>query len=486
MFRVLSANPPGKARLPAPLRGMLLGILLAAGHPQATDASPAPELVATIDIAPVWAGHPVGFALLTTFDRQYVAYYNADRHLTVAARPLGRAMWDFFRLPSAQAGPPRGPKQTSAVVGWDSHNGLVMAVDASGHLHLAGNMHNNGLTYYRTREPGVMASFVQVPAMTGRDEDRCTYPLFFTCADGRLLFRYRSGESGNGDWMTNAYDTATQTWRRHVDTLLFDGEGERNAYPLAPVMGPDGFFHVSWVWRETPDCSTNHALCHARTRDFIHWETSGGTPLTLPITLTTPDVAVDPVPVKGGILNGNGRIGFDSKQRPVLSYLKYDAAGNSQAYLARFEGARWRIVPLTAWDHRHEFSGVGTLGRAEITLDAVQPAAPGEFGLGFSHVKFGSGVWVIDEDSLRVLRTEPTPPTVPPGFWKIESPFPGMRPSVATDTGSSPVPRQRFVLRWETLPANRDKPRDKPWPEPSMLRVVELRDPPAAPGDGKG
>ena len=49
------------------------------------------------------------------------------------------------------------------------------------------------------------------------------------------------------------------------------------------------------------------------------------------------------------------------------------------------------------------------------------------------------------------------------------------------DTAASPVPRQRFVLRWETLPPNRDKPRDKPWPEPSMLRVVELRDPPAAP-----
>ena len=88
---------------------------------------------------------------------------------------------------------------------------------------------------------------------------------------------------------------------------------------------------------------------------------------------------------------------------------------------------------------------------------------------------------MIDEDSLRVLRTAPAPLTVPRSLWKIESKFAGMQMRTGDDTTASPVPRQRFLLRWETLPANRDKPRDKPWPEPSMLRVVELRDPPAAP-----
>ena len=87
---------------------------------------------------------------------------------------------------------------------------------------------------------------------------------------------------------------------------------------------------------------------------------------------------------------------------------------------------------------------------------------------------------MIDEDSLRVLRTDPAPLTFPRRLWKIESKFPGMQLRTGADTAASPVPRHRFVLRWETLPANRDKPRDKPWPEPSMLRVVELRDPPDA------
>jgi len=476
MPRVSFTDVLGTARL----LFLLLGVQLAAGHPQAIGAVPEPEVVTTIDVAPVWAGHPVDFALLTAKDRQYVAYFDADRHMTVAARPLAETKWEYFRLPSAQSGPPVGPKQTSAVIGWDTHNSIVMAVDTQGQLHVAGNMHNNGLNYYRTRTPGVVSSLEQVAAMTGRDEDRCTYPLFLSLSDGRLLFRYRTGESGNGDWITNVYDTARQTWQRHIDTLLLDGQGERNAYPLTPVMGPDGFYHLSWIWRESPDCSTNHDLCHARSRDLVRWETAAGTPLRLPITLETPGVTVDPVPVKGGILNGNGHVGFDSKQRPVLTYLKYDADGNSQAHLARFETDGWRIVPLTDWKHRHEFSGGGTLERYDIRLDAVRPAGPGELRLGFSHVKFGSGEWVIDEDSLQILRTEPRPLTVPRRLREIESKFPGMKVRGAADTNPSAVPRQRFILHWETLPANRDKPRDKPWPEPSMLRVVELRDPPGS------
>jgi len=45
------------------------------------------------------------------------------------------------------------------------------------------------------------------------------------------------------------------------------------------------------------------------------------------------------------------------------------------------------------------------------------------------------------------------------------------------DRGSVGTPGRRFILRWETLPANRDRPREQPWPEPSLLRVIELREP---------
>jgi hypothetical protein len=43
------------------------------------------------------------------------------------------------------------------------------------------------------------------------------------------------------------------------------------------------------------------------------------------------------------------------------------------------------------------------------------------------------------------------------------------------DAGTSGEPGTRYVLRWESLGAHRDRPRDVA-PPPSMLRLYKLRD----------
>ncbi|NBX29644.1 hypothetical protein EBR04_04210 [bacterium] len=453
-------------------------IRIGVGAALAESPPAAPQVVGSTEVAPVWSGHPVGFALFTLPPRQYVAFYAADRHLTVAARSLGETTWEMVRLLSERTEPPRfGTGQTSAVIGWDSHNGIVMAADSAGHLHLAGNMHCTGLAYWRTREPGEIGSFEQVKAMVGRDEERCTYPVFLKRDDGRLVFQYRSGRSGDGSTLFNIYDVESRSWTRLVEGPVFDGEGKRNAYPLEPVPGPDGRFHVSWVWRESADASANRDLSYARSRDLAHWEDAAGRPLALPIRLAAEGTVVDPVPVEGGILNGTGRVGFDSQARPVLAYYKFDSAGISQAFIARWEAAAWRTVQLSEWNHRFEPAGEGTLPKYDIHLGAVGPGAAGELRLEYGHAKEGSGVWVLDETSLAVLRSEPCVPQYPRSLWKVESTFPGMTVRYASDRGSVGTPGRRFILRWETLPANRDRPRPEPWPEPSLLRVIELREP---------
>ena len=71
----------------------------------------------TIDVMPVWSGHPVGFALLTHQDRQFVVFYDAQRQMTVGVRTIPSSLeqensdpaaWHFMRLPEK--------------LGWDSHN----------------------------------------------------------------------------------------------------------------------------------------------------------------------------------------------------------------------------------------------------------------------------------------------------------------------------------------------------------------------------
>jgi len=413
-----------------------------------------------VDVAPVWSGHPVRFALLTDRNRQYVAFYDAGRRMTVGSRRLDSQSWQLVRLPTA--------------VGWDSHNYITMTVDDEGHVHLSGNMHCVPLIYFRTTRPGDIASFEQIPAMVGRNERRCTYPRFLRGARGELIFTYRDGGSGNGDQIFNVYDQRSKTWRRLFDEPLFSGQGKMNAYFQGPVRDADGMFHVCWVWRDTPDCATNHDLCYARSKDLIHWETSDGRPLGLPITIQNAEI-VDPVPAGGGMLNGNTKLGFDTQGRPVIAYHKFDADGNTQLYNARREADGWKIYQTSDWHYRWGFSGGGSIV-AEIRVGPVTVEPDGSLSQSYRHAKHGAGAWRLDEETLKPIGPAPRRDGLPKAISKVESPQPGMRVQIAADLGTPEESGTRYILRWETLPRNRDRPHPGDPPPPSMLRVYKLSD----------
>lgn len=418
-----------------------------------------PVIEESLEVEKVWSGHPVGFCLLTEGQRQYVAFYDAHRQMTVAARRLDEDEWDYVRLPSK--------------LGWDSHNYIVMAVDDAGLLHLSGNMHGRPLVYFRTERPHDIHTFRPIPEMVGRGEKRCTYPKFFRGPNQELLFTYRDGGSGNGVQIYNRYDSTTQTWRRLLDTPLIDGEGRMNAYLDAIRQDPQGMFHLCWVWRDTPDCATNHDVGYARSLDLVHWEKSDGTPLKLPITFATNEI-VDPVPVRGGLINGNARMGFDLQGRPVVSYIKYDDDGHTQAYNARIEDGAWRSRQVSDWEYRWEFSGNGSIG-FEIAIGGVEQDDQGHLVQSFRHPKAGSGRWLLDPDTLTPQRRLPSVRRVPSSAGKKESNFPGIRVRWAEDSGSSGEDGIWYRLRWETLGPNRDRPREGPLPEPSTLRLLKVR-----------
>ncbi len=412
-----------------------------------------------IDTVPSW--FPVGFCLLTHGEGQYAAYYNADHQMIVARRELGDRQWRKVELPSK--------------IGWDSHNYITMAVDSTGHLHLSGNMHCVPLIYFRTREPGDIATFERLP-MTGQEEQRCTYPRFLNDADGRLLFTYRSGGSGNGRRFYNGYDVATKTWTRFFDAPLFEGQGKRNAYPNGPTRGPDGLFHVVWVWRDTPDCATNHDLSYARSRDMKHWETAGGKPVSLPLLLEQSELCVDPVPSGGGIINGCQKLAFDSRNRPVIAYHKSDDNGHMQIYITRFEDGQWKRHPLTTWEKEIAFSGGGAMPFIGISVGTLAKVEPDLFLVTYRHRDYGSGRIVLDEATLRPTdRTVAQPSSRPKELSRPTIAFEGIGVKLAGDLGGPNDPDVKYILRWETLPAHHDRPRQPPLPPASVLKLVKLK-----------
>lgn len=350
------------------------------------------ELLNRQAIDTVFSGNFVRFSILTRGEHQYVAYYDANRQMTVAYRKQGTMPWVYYKVDSWY--------------GWDSHNYITMELDSQGHLHLMGNMHAHRMEYFRTRYAHDVRSLERIKVLENAElEKRSTYPHFLVLENGDLKVKYRSGGSGDGVEVYLSYDIEKKKWTRFHDSPLIDGQGLMNAYVEGPKRGPDGRFHMVWIWRDTPDASTNHHISYARSEDLLDWEDSAGTSLSLPITFETGDV-VDPVPSGGGAINGNNKLGFDALKRPLVAFHKFDESGNTQVYLSRRESNNWVTYQVTDWeDYRWSFGGTGSLSTFEVRIASPQLMPDGNIRLPVKRLDQRQH-FMLDGKTLQLLETK--------------------------------------------------------------------------------
>jgi hypothetical protein len=427
------------------------------------------SIIQTIKIDSVWAGHPVGFSLYTHGNRQYIAYYNANRNMVVGQRNLDEDHFELFIMPPTSRKTAGG---TSTVLGWDSHNSVTIGIDKEGFIHLSGNIHVNPLTYFRSTKPNDISTLEQVFEMVGTEEKRTTYPHFMLTKEGELLYHYRDGGSGNGNEIYNIYSTETKKWSRMLDVPLTDGQGLMNAYQTQPTVMKDGWYHMYWVWRDTPDCSTNHDLSYMKSPDLKRWYNAFGEELGLPATLDKKLLIVDPIPPNGGIINLAAKLVLDEKNNPVFAYHKYDSLGNIQFYTAQTFENKWIYKQVTDWDYRWEFSGNGSIN-TEVRIKGFKRRDDGFYEIDYWHIKHGSGTILLNnkfENIGEVLKPESFASQM-----EIEGKFPGLLVRTTGDLGELNKIGEKYILKWETLNANRDRPRPEPWPEPSQLYLYKLK-----------
>ena len=422
-----------------------------------------------IAIDSVWAGHPVGFCLYTHEKRQYIAYYNANRNMVVGQRNLDDDKFQLHVLPATSRETMGG---TSTVLGWDSHNSVTLGIDKEGFIHLSGNMHVHPITYFKSTKPNDISTLVQQMKLVGTNEKRCTYPHFMNTKEGELLFHYRDGGSGNGNEIYNIYSCENKEWSRMLDVPLTDGQGLMNAYQTQPTMMKDGWYHVYWVWRDTPDCSTNHDLSYMKSPDLKNWFNAYEEKITLPATLDQERLIVDPIPVKGGIINLAAKLCLDDLNQPVFAYHKYDAEGNLQFYTARLNNKKWIYTQVTDWDYRWYFSGNGSINN-EVRIKDFVKRDDGNYQIDYWHIKYGNGTILLNDNFEhigKVLKPEPFGSDL-----KIEGSFSGLEVRTKEDIGGSDQEEVRYILKWETLNRNFDRPRPKPWPQASQLYLYALK-----------
>ncbi|WP_227431569.1 BNR repeat-containing protein [Polaribacter reichenbachii] len=214
---------------------------------------------------------------LTTYKRhQFVGYYDGDGYLVLGKRKINSNTWQTVKTSY------KGNVK-------DAHNAISIAVDGNGFLHISWDHHNTKLRYAISKEP-LSLNLGEEIAMTGKQEDKVTYPEFYNLPNGNLLFFYRSGESGRGNLVINSYDVKDKKWTQLHQNLI-DGENIRSAYWQICVDNT-GIIHMSWVWRETWNVETNHDLCYARSLDDGKtWQKSTKEKYNLPITLASAEYA---------------------------------------------------------------------------------------------------------------------------------------------------------------------------------------------------
>lgn len=413
-----------------------------------SDTDSCKALQSELPIDRVWGSAHVEFASLESEKFVYVAYYDADRWLTVAQINKCTGEKEKVRVPSRFAG-------------WDEHNYISLVLDDKHRLHVSGNMHVSPLIYARTDGPDRLAGLDTLRTMTGVDETRTTYPYFFRFADGALGYSYRSGRSGNGIELINRLEGSK--WVRWTDQPIFapnSGKSTVNAYHSDYQLGPDGFFHVAWVWRETYRVETNFNVNYAKSADLRTWRNSRGEVVPLPITPATAEV-VDAIPKGSGLIN-NVRIGFDATGRPVISYLKFDSTGATQLFHARRESNGWKSVPATQWTYRWDPRGGGTIP-SEINFSGVK-TRNGRLIEQVHQRDIGTKTFVYDADSLKVRQVLGASVWAPTIAIKDRQAPKGaelnVRPVAIGDSAPDSADAN-YAISWFSLPAdNRDRPRD--------------------------
>jgi hypothetical protein len=304
----------------------------------------------TVNVDSGWANNSVNTAIfrknsLVTFRNwQYIAYYNKNGYVVLGRRKLGNHKWELKQTPY------KGNVS-------DAHNVISIMVDGNGYLHMAWNHHNNPLHYVRSKQPGSLELSSEM-SMTGKLENKLSYPEFYRMPNGNLLFLYRDGGSGNGSLVLNQYDTKTRTWKQ-LHSNLIDGQGQRNAYWQA-CIDVQGTIHLSWVWRETPDVASNHDMAYACSKDGgLTWQKSTGEKYQLPINADNAEYAFR-IPQKSELINQTSMFA-DAEGHPyIATYWREQDSKIPQYHLVYKTNDSWKKEVIDFRKTEFSLSGTGT------------------------------------------------------------------------------------------------------------------------------
>ncbi|MFY7900885.1 MAG: BNR repeat-containing protein [Chitinophagaceae bacterium] len=346
-----------------------------------------------ISVDSAWANNSVNTvvfrknSLVTYKQHQFISYYNNDGFVVVGKRNLNSTKWILKQTPF------KG-KVT------DAHNCISIMVDGEGYVHLSWDHHKNKLHYAKSTQP--LSLDFEFSKMTGLHEEDVTYPEFQKLPSGNLMFLYRDGGSGNGNLVINFYSLQSKSWKQ-LHTNLIDGEGKRNAY-WQTCIDAKGNIHLSWVWRESPDVSSNHDMSYAVSDDEGNtWKKSNGITYSLPINITTAEVVCN-IPQGSELINQTSMFASNKKQVFIATYYKEQNDSIPQYHIIYNIGKGWNTANTSFRKTAFSLSGVGTkkipISRPQII--AVNQKNQQKVGFVFRDIERGNAVTIAWCNNLQL------------------------------------------------------------------------------------
>lgn len=352
---------------------------------------------------------------ITTYKHyQFTAYYDENSYLILAKRKITTQNWEIL-------------KTTYQGNTKDAHNSISIAADGAGYLHVSWDHHDNKLRYAKSKMPMSLDLGKEV-AMTGQEEQKVSYPEFYNLPSGNLLFFYRSGASGRGNMVINSYDLKNKKWSQ-VQHNLLNGEEKRSAYWQSTIDN-QGTIHLSWVWRESWDVSTNHDLCYARSKDGgITWEKSTGEKYKLPITISTAEYAWK-IPQKSSLINQTAMTTDKNGNPYIATYWSEDEIPQYQ--IVYLDKGNWKKINTGFRKTSFFLGGGGTkqipISRPDVFIDDKgsnslvyllfrDEERGNKISLAYSNLKQQSDWKIVDLTKASVGQWEPNYDT---SLWKKE------------------------------------------------------------------
>lgn len=336
-------------------------------------AKPIVKKLNQIELGDAWAGNIVNtvifrhHGLLTVNNIQITAFYVDSQTLRIVQRSLVDNSIQNYDL--------MGEFNLK-----DAHNSISLATDREGHLHISYDHHGSRLKYRRSLQPMDISAWSDELSMTGKNEEKVTYPTFIMPVnDNPLLILYRDGHWKQGTAYLKYYDETLQTWIDFPHPILSGAEQKpwtSNAYWNHPVTDIDGNLHLSFCWRtdyfSEDQLISNINIDYAKSNDCgYHWSTSKNQQYNLPITQVTSET-VWPISSGSNLINQTS-MALDSQGHPHIVFYANDEYGIPQYQHVWFNGLTWQQTYASNRKEAFTLSGGGTLqipiSRPDLVID---------------------------------------------------------------------------------------------------------------------